>query len=236
MNSHHSGSLEEQIGELRLRVHRLEEELSSQGILSQEFQTPSSPASAAAAQTSWPPVAWTAEIERRTEPDAGPNSGPVTPPDFGYSGAAAGGEGRSLENRIGSHWFNRIGILAVLIAVAWFLKLVMDNHWIGPLGRVLIGLIAGAAVTAWSERFRSHGYAIFSYGLKAVGSGTLYLSLWAAFSLYHLMPAGAAFAAMILVTAFNGYMAWMQDAELLGLYAIVGAISTPILVSTGVNH
>jgi uncharacterized membrane protein len=126
--------------------------------------------------------------------------------------------------------------LAVLIAVAWFLKLAMDNHWIGPLGRVLIGLVAGAAVTAWSERFRVHGYAVFSYGLKAVGSGTLYLSLWAAFSLYHLLPAGAAFAAMILVTAFNGYLAWVQDAELLGLYAIVGAISTPILVSTGENH
>jgi uncharacterized membrane protein len=41
---------------------------------------------------------------------------------------------------------------------------------------------------------------------------------------------------MILVTAFNGYMAWVQDAELSGLYAIVGALSTPILVSTGENH
>jgi uncharacterized membrane protein len=69
-----------------------------------------------------------------------------------------------------------------------------------------------------------------------VGSGALYLSLWAAFSLYHLVPPGAAFAAMILVTAFNGYMAWAQNAELLGLYAIVGALSTPILVSTGGNH
>jgi uncharacterized membrane protein len=43
------------------------------------------------------------------------------------------------------------------------------------------------------------------------------LSLWAAFSLFHLIPAPAAFAAMILVTAFNGFMAWTQDAELLAL-------------------
>jgi uncharacterized membrane protein len=41
---------------------------------------------------------------------------------------------------------------------------------------------------------------------------------------------------MILVTAFNGYMAWAQDAELLALYAIVGGLSTPALVSTGHNH
>ena len=79
-------------------------------------------------------------------------------------------EEQSLESRIGSQWFNRIGILAVLIAAAWFLKLAIDNHWIGPLGRVLIGLVAGAGLIAWSERFRTHGYAAFSYSLKAVGS------------------------------------------------------------------
>jgi uncharacterized membrane protein len=150
--------------------------------------------------------------------------------------SAAARDSRSLESRIGSQWFNRIGILAVLIGVAWFLKLAFDNHWIGPLGRVMIGLLAGAALIAWSERFHRRGFAVFSYSLKAIGSGTLYLSLWAAFQLYALMPAGAAFAAMIAVTAFNGFMAWMQDAELLALYAIAGGLSTPLLVSTGGNH
>ena len=145
-------------------------------------------------------------------------------------------EEQSLESRIGSQWFNRIGILAVLIAAAWFLKLAIDNHWIGPLGRVLIGLVAGAGLIAWSERFRTRGYAAFSYSLKAVGSGVLYLSLWAAFSLYHLVDSSVAFAAMIAVTAFNGFLAWKQDAELLALYAIVGGFSTPLLLSTGENH
>jgi uncharacterized membrane protein len=145
-------------------------------------------------------------------------------------------DARTLENRIGSQWFNRIGILAMLIGVAWFLKMTFDNHWIGPLGRILIGLLAGAALIAWSERFHKTGFSVFSYSLKAIGSGTLYLSLWAAFQLYGLMPAGAAFAAMIAVTAFNGYMAWIQDAELLALYAIAGGLSTPLLVSTGGNH
>src|SRR6202050_3621704 len=149
---------------------------------------------------------------------------------------AGGSDTQSLESRIGSQWFNRVGILAVLIGVAWFLKLAFDNHWIGPLGRVMIGLLAGAGLIAWSERFHKRGYAIFSYSLKAIGSGTLYLSLWAAFQLYALMPAGAAFAAMIAITAFNGYMAWIQDSELLALYAIAGGLSTPLLVSTGGNH
>jgi uncharacterized membrane protein len=143
---------------------------------------------------------------------------------------------RSLESRVGSQWFNRIGIIALLIGVAWFLKFAFDNHWVGPAGRVLIGLLSGAALIAWSERFRSKGYAAFSYSLKAVGSGVLYLSLWAAFSMYHLIPPGVAFAGMVLVTAFNAFIASRQGAELLAVYAIVGAFSTPLLLSTGQNE
>ena len=248
MSTDHSNSLEEQVGELRSRVCRLEEALGRQGILSPEFlHQPTAEQHLGIPPASAPPLTWTAEIARwRGGAGAPPVQGvapqeantapPIATPSFGYSAPAAAEDDHSLENRIGSQWFNRTGILAMLIGMAWFLKLAMDNHWIGPLGRVLIGLVAGAALIAWSERFRRSGYAIFSYSLKAVGSGTLYLSLWAAFSLYQLIPPGVAFAAMILVTAFNGYMAWVQDAELLGLYAIAGALSTPILVSTGENH
>ena len=50
------------------------------------------------------------------------------------------------------------------------------------------------------------------------------------------MPAGAAFGAMILVTAFNGFISWSRNAELLALYAIAGGLTTPLLVSTGGNH
>jgi uncharacterized membrane protein len=124
----------------------------------------------------------------------------------------------------------------MLIGVAWFLKLAFDNHWIGPLGRVFVGLVAGAALIAWSERFEKRGFTAFAYSLKAIGSGTLYLSLWAAFSVYALMPAWAAFGAMILVTAFNGFISWSRNAEMLALYAIAGGLTTPLLVSTGANH
>jgi uncharacterized membrane protein len=142
----------------------------------------------------------------------------------------------SLENRIGSQLFSRIGIVALLIGATWFLKLAMDNHWIGPMGRVLAGLIAGAGLVVWSERFRRQGFHLFSWSLKAIGSGVLYLSLWAAFQLYHLLPASVALGAMILVTAWNAFMAWSQDSEILAAYALAGGMATPLLLSTGGNH
>src|SRR4051812_21747913 len=72
-----------------------------------------------------------------------------------------------LESRIGSHWLNRIGIAALLIGISYFLKFAFDNNWIGPTGRVAIGLLGGIAIVIWSERFRLKNYKAFSYSLKA---------------------------------------------------------------------
>ena len=141
-----------------------------------------------------------------------------------------------LEGTIGKLWLNRIGIVAILIGVAYFLKYAFDSGWIGPGGRVAIGLIAGIAVVVWSESFRRKGSAAFSYSLKAVGIGILYLSLWAASQYFHLVPASVAFVAMILVTASTITLALTQDAEILAVYAMIGGFSTPALVSTGENH
>ena len=142
----------------------------------------------------------------------------------------------SLEDRIGSQLFSRIGIVALLLGATLFLKLALDNHWIGPRGHILAGLIAGTAVVLWAERFRRQGFDAFSYSLKAIRSGVLDLSLWAAIQHYHLMPAGVALAAMILVTVWNAYMAWSQNSELLATYALAGGFATPLLLSTGGNH
>jgi len=144
----------------------------------------------------------------------------------------------SLENQLGSRVFSWIAIALLLIGTAYFLKLAVDRGWIvpSPTGRVIAGLIAGAALVLWSERFRRKGFAAFSYSLKAVGSGVLYLTMWAAFQRFHLIDAAVALALMLLVTAWNAYMAWVQDSELLAAYALAGGFATPLLLSTGGNH
>lgn len=141
-----------------------------------------------------------------------------------------------LESRIGSHWLNRIGIAALLVGVSYFLKFAFDNNWIGPTGRITIGVIAGIAIVVWSERFRLKNYKAFSYSLKAVGIGTLYLSLWAAFHLYSLVPSSIAFTMMLIVTGATSVMALRQDAEILAAFALIGGFVTPILLSTGENR
>jgi uncharacterized membrane protein len=149
---------------------------------------------------------------------------------------AAQDQAEALESKIGKLWLNRIGIIATLIGVSYFIKYAFDNNWIGPSGRIALGLLAGIALILWSERFRRKGFAAFSYSLKAIGIGTLYLSVWGAFQVYHLVPSAVSFATMIAVTAFTMVLALKQDAEILAAFAMIGGFITPVLLSTGENH
>src|ERR1700722_514746 len=175
-------------------------------------------------------------IPEHTAPRIPASRGLLTPPRTPNPLSVPRGQDGDLEKKIGQYWLNRIGIAAMLIGVSYFLKYAFENNWIGPSGRIGIGLLAGIALILWSERFRTRGHAAFSYSLKAVGIGTLYLSLWGAFQVYHLIPASAAFIAMILVTASTIALALSQDAELLASFAMIGGFATPALLSTGQNH
>lgn len=209
----------QQIRELTTRVYRLEAIL---GIAENARTTPSFPKPE------------TREVPR--ERPVAPPPPPIIAPAARPSRIENVEVPPDLESRIGSHWLNRIGIAAMLVGVSFFLKYAFENSWIGPAGRIAIGLVAGIAVVIWSESFRSRGYQIFAYSLKAVGIGTLYLSLWAAFQVYHLMPAGIVFACMVVVTAATCAIALSQNAEILAVFAITGGFSTPVLLSTGQNR
>src|SRR5215469_8534012 len=239
-------ALREQVAALTRRVFTLEQHLSAAGALESRPDTSSSQRPTAR-ETNPEPITAGPETPAPRATNVSPHPAeriPFASPGGRLWSSSAGSAGRfkidaaapSLEKKIGQYWLNRIGILAVLAGVAYFLKLAFDNHWIGESGRIVIGLLAGSGLIVWSERFRSRGHKAFSYSLKALGIGTLYLSLWAAFQLYHLIPSAVAFVAMIVVTAATITFSLTQNSQLLAAFALLGGFSTPLLVSTGQNH
>jgi uncharacterized membrane protein len=179
-----------------------------------------------------PPAPTTRTAAPPPFPTSPPPTSPLGPPGL----PQASRRSDSMEAKIGQYWLNRVGIVAVLMGVSYFLKYAFENNWIGPRGRIVIGLFAGIALVLWSEHFRKNKHEVFSYSLKAVGIGTLYLSLWGAFQVYHLIPAATAFLAMAFITATTIALAFSQDAELLAAFSLIGGFSTPVLLSTGENH
>jgi uncharacterized membrane protein len=217
-------ALKAQVAALTARIYILEQRL---GVTAPVRSQPATP----------PPATTTAQTEPQRPAVATPSQpGPSSPLLVPASRATK--SGISLEKRIGQYWLNRIGIVAVLSGVSYFLKWAFENNLIGPTGRVLIGVVAGIGLILWSERFRARGHAPFSYSLKAVGIGTLYLSFWAASQFFQpaLISVDVAFVAMVVVTASTIVMALAQDAQLLAAFALVGGFSSPVLVSTHQNH
>ena len=63
------------------------------------------------------------------------------------------------------------------------------------------------------------------------------MTVFAAFRIYALLPAGAAFALMLVLVAGTGVLAVLQDALALAVLGIVAGFAAPILISTGSgNH
>lgn len=138
-----------------------------------------------------------------------------------------------LETRIGGRWLNRIGILAILIGVSFFLKYAFDNNWIGPSGRVTIGILLGAGMFPWSQWLLSRGYSYFSEGIAALGAAVLYLSIWAGCQYYPLFSRDVGFAAMIVITTVIAAVALGRNSQRIALLSLFGGFLTPVLVSTG---
>ncbi len=138
-----------------------------------------------------------------------------------------------LEAMIAGRWLNRIGILALILSVSFFLKYAFDNNWIGPSGRVAIGILLGAAMLPWSQWLLGKGYSYFSEGIAALGQATLLLSVWAGCRYYTLFSREVGFAGMIVVTAVMAAVALGRDSERIALLSLLGGFLTPLLVSTG---
>lgn len=137
------------------------------------------------------------------------------------------------ETIIGGRWFNRIGIIALIGATAYFLKYAFDNNWIGPSGRVAIGMILGASILPWSHWLLRRGYSYFSEGIAGLGAAVMYLSIWAGCQYYTLFSRDVGFYAMIVVTAGMAAVALGRNAQRIALLSLVGGFLTPELVSTG---
>jgi uncharacterized membrane protein len=141
-----------------------------------------------------------------------------------------------LEARIGGSWFNRIGVLAIFLGVAFFLKYAVDKEWIGPTGRVAIGVTIGIAFLIVGERLRQR-YASYAYGLTGGGIAILYASIWfASFKRYDLLAPTVAFALMAVVTAMASLLAARYNALPIAVLGLIGGFLTPILLSTGVDN
>jgi uncharacterized membrane protein len=161
-------------------------------------------------------------------------SGFSPPPLHTSQGKAS--ESNDLETVIGGRWLNRIAIVALLVGFSFGLKYAFDNNWIGPSGRVAIGILIGALMMPWSSWLLGRGYSYFSEGIVALGEATLFLSVWAGCQYYTLYSRDVGFFGMILITTAMAAISIGRDSQRIAVLCLLGGYATPVLVSTGQDH
>ena len=140
-----------------------------------------------------------------------------------------------VEVILGGKWLYYVGILALVFAVAFFLKYAFDNDWIGPSGRMGIGIVIGAVMFPLSDWLLHRGYRYFSEGITGLGVAILYLSIWSGWHYYAVFSQAAAFSLMIVITALAAVVAILRNSQRIAFLALAGGALTPLLMSTGEN-
>lgn len=139
--------------------------------------------------------------------------------------------GTALEVAIAANWLLRIGMLILVLGIAFFLKYSIDRGWIGPFERVLLGTATGLAMVTAGSLLLGGRYRLLAHGLQGGGIVTLYLSVFAAAVFLKLIdPVPVGFAGMACVTALAWFLALVFGSPLTAVIGIAGGYITPVVL------
>ncbi len=130
----------------------------------------------------------------------------------------------------------RVGLLVLFFGVAFLLKYAADRNVISIELRLLGVALGGLGLLGfgWRQRLARPSFALL---LQGGGIGIMYMTVFAAFKLYHLLPTPLAFALMLGLVATSTALALLQDSSPLALFGAAGGFLAPVLLSTGSgNH
>ena len=132
----------------------------------------------------------------------------------------------------GGNTLVRFGVIVLFFGVSFLLKYASE-HIVIPIEARLIAVALGAVVMmaiGWRLRRARPGYGLI---LQGGGIGLFYLTVFAGFRLYQLLPAGLAFVLLVGVAAASALLAVFQDSRSLAAMGVSGGFLAPILASTG---
>ncbi|HZD21430.1 MAG TPA: DUF2339 domain-containing protein, partial [Burkholderiales bacterium] len=206
--------------ERRTRLQELERRLSAlEKVLVLSSAPPVPPAKPAESPARAPQF----EPTRRVEPPI-VSKPPAPPPPAGPRSPNV------WERLFGANLVVTVGVIVLFFGVAFLLKYTYERVHV-PIELRLSALAAAAVVLlaiGWRLRFSRPGYALV---LQGGGVGILYLVIFGAFRLFHLLPATLAFALLVIVAVCSAALSVAQNSLTLAAIGVSGGFLAPLLAS-----
>ena len=177
-----------------------------------------------------------------TETPTPPSAPPPSPPR--RSAAPRPPSGRPPEPERSFDWEGLIGVrlfswiagVALFVAAIFFLSYSVEHGWLQPPIRMAIGIAVGVVLLAVCELPAARRYAWTANALDAAGVSILFGTFFAAYALWHLVPAAAGFGLLVAVTAVTVLLSIRRESLFIALLGLVGGFATPALLATGQDN
>lgn len=125
-------------------------------------------------------------------------------------------------------WLNRLGIIMLLLGVGLLFRYSIDRGWLTNEVRVGFGAAVGAVLTGIGLRMDRERR--FSAVLLGGGLAAFYITGWAAYNLYALVPYTIAFIALVAITAAASGLALWRSEPALAVLGSAGGLGVPLLL------
>ncbi len=140
-----------------------------------------------------------------------------------------------FEKFVGEKLISYVGIVILVLGVAFFVKFAIDQGWINEVARVAIGILAGGVLIGLAHYLRLN-FRAFSSVLAGGGLAVLYFTIAFGFQMYHLFSQPVAFVLMVGITGFAILLSLAYDRKELAIFAILGGFASPFMVATGAGN
>ena len=140
------------------------------------------------------------------------------------------------ESLVGVKLFSAIAGIALVFAAVFFLRYSIQEGWLQPPVRVLMGVAVAVGLLVLCELKAARNYPATANALDAAAIAILFATFFAAHSLWDLIPAAITFALLAAVTALAVALSIRRESLFIAVLGLLGGFSTPALLSTGENR
>jgi uncharacterized membrane protein len=138
--------------------------------------------------------------------------------------------GVPMEYAVATNWLVRVGVLIMVVGMAFFLDYTAEQGWLGPMGQVSIAMLAGAGIMAAGIRLLDKKYHLLAQGFLGAGLGIWYVAIYAGHIQYALFGPTLTFVIMVAITASAAFMALRFRSLLVAVLGILGGYGTPFML------
>ena len=165
-----------------------------------------------------------------TPPPPRPPAPPAEPPSGGFLSDV------DWESFVGVKLFSRIAGVVLALAAVYFLGYSMEQGWLQPPVRVMIGIAVAVGLLVACELKVAREYPVTANAMDGAAIAILFATFFSAHALWNLISGPTAFGLLGLVTVLAVVLSIRRESLFIAVLGLLGGFSTPILLSTGENR